>query len=216
MLLGIGGVLTACSSESTDGDGKAGSGNASGSSSGGTSTGGTGSGRAGSTGVGSCTPGTVVCLDENTAQTCDVDTGLPTTLNCVEDLKEIGIASTGCVGDETEGDCDGDVSDPECLDGAIVFAICGQYTQDQFVGTYIDCFQDNNDRQTPVRCVAPFLDSSRMDADCEAAAIDCLGAMGAGGADGAGGAGDPNGAGGAGDPDGAGGAGSPGVGGASG
>jgi hypothetical protein len=126
-------------------------------------------------------------VDEATAATCDADTGETVTVNCVDDLKEIGITSTGCVGDELEGNCDGEPADAECYDGATVFAICGQFTQEEFLNTYINCFQDSNDLQAPIRCVGPFLAASGTEADCDAAAVQCLeGAAGAG-AGGAGG-----------------------------
>lgn len=204
------GVLGACSSESTD-DGKDGSGatagagsggtssSAAGTSSGGASSGsgaaGVGGGRAGSTGVGgssggttgSCTPGEVTCVDELTAAACDEATGMTVTLNCVDELKAIGINSTGCVTDATGSGCDGEPADPTCADGATVFAICNQLTQEQFFNVYINCFLDAEGAQADVQCVAPFLAASGQEADCDGAAAACFPDTGAGGAGGAGG-----------------------------
>jgi hypothetical protein len=148
-------------------------------------------GRAGSSSVagsgsGSCTPGVVTCVDDTTAATCD-DNGMTITVDCVADLPEIGLISTGCQGDATEGNCNGEPSDAACLDGATVFAICNAFTQEQFFNTYVNCFQDNNDLQTPIRCVGPFLAASGTEADCAGAVAACEDELGAGGAGGAGG-----------------------------
>jgi hypothetical protein len=124
-------------------------------------------------------------VDAETAASCDEDTGETISVSCTEDLAELGITSTGCVGDATEGNCDGEAADPVCFDGALVFAICNQFTQDQFLNAYVNCFQDTEALKAPIQCVAPFLAASGDTADCAAAEASCFG--GEGGAGGAGG-----------------------------
>lgn len=207
-LLAVGGSLAACSSDSASGGsaGKGGTESEGGSgSNGGTggkgsvitggksSDGGSGGGRAGGStgGTDSACSDTVVCVDADTAATCDPLTGETSNINCKDDLAELGITSTGCEGDATMGNCNGDLSDAECEAGATAFAVCGMFTNDQFLNTYVNCFQNNEGQDgQPLRpviiCGGKFLDEEAMTVDCDAAQAECF--EGGAGGDGAGGA----------------------------
>ncbi len=129
-----------------------------------------------------------MCVDANTASFCDPDTGMTETIDCATDLKEIGFDSTGCMGDAISGNCDGEPSDAECLAGAQTFEICGGFTPEQVLNTYVNCFQNTEDLRTPIVCVGKYLGATEAETDCDAAAAECLPEEpGAGGAGGAGG-----------------------------
>jgi hypothetical protein len=196
-LLTMGAALVGCSSDSVDGGGgNAGSGNPStaGTGTGGSGAGGTGAsnggsgsnvagtnpGRAGSasgggsagTPGGSCTPGAKQCTDDATLAICNEDTGETEMFSC-DSLAEFGIDSAGCIQDAAGDGCDVTFAEEACGKGATVFAICGQFTQEQYINAYVNCFQDNGGLQMLIRCAGPFLDASGMDADCDGVEAEC-------------------------------------------
>ena len=203
-LLVVLGVAGACSSKSTKDDDDATAGKGAilngGSSSGGTNgasatagtrtdTGGT-TATTGGTANGLCPGDPVTCSDETTGTFCDPATGVEEPLDCVNDFKDIGFGSTGCVMGTglTADKCALTPLDTPCWEGAQAFAFCGGLSEDDFYGLYVDCFQQVDDWHTTVPCVGEYVSPTMMEAsECDAAAVACLGA-GAGGA-GAGGAG---------------------------
>lgn len=201
-LLVVLGAAGACSSTSTkdDDDTTAGKGSILGGSNGGgtggassagtrTDTGGTATSTAGTTGAGLCPGDAVTCLDETTGTFCDPTTGVEEPLDCVNDFKDLGFGSSGCMMGTglTADKCALTPLDTPCWEGAEAFAFCGGLSEDDFYNLYIDCFQQVSDWHTIVPCVGEYVSPTMMEpADCDAAAVACLGA-GAGGA-GAGGA----------------------------
>jgi hypothetical protein len=207
-LLVVLGTAGACSSKSTKDDDDATAGKGSilgGSTSGGSTSGGTGGTTAtggtrtdtggtatttGGTANGLCPGDPLTCLDATTGTFCNPTTGVEEPVDCVNDFKDQGFGSTGCMMGTglTADNCDLTPLDTPCWEGAQAFAFCGGLTEDQFYSLYIDCFQQVDDWHTVVPCVGEYVSPAMMAAaDCDAAAVACLGA-GAGGA-GAGGAG---------------------------
>lgn len=203
-LLAVGGALAACSSDSTSGGGSAGSSSGGSSSNAGSSgkgsviTGGaddgdgsgTGGGRAGSTSTGGtggtaptdCANAPVVCVDAETASTCDPATMMDTSVNCSDYYAEVGVVSNGCMGDALSGGCTVDgLSDKPCSDGVSGIAACDETaTDDDLLNVYINCYVDYMGAKAPVTCIGTHVVGGQI--DCDAAAADCFG-------DGAGGAG---------------------------
>src|SRR5690349_3814145 len=158
-LLVVLGTAGACSSKSTKDDDGATAGKGSilgGSSSGGT--GGTGGTTAtggtrtdtggtatttGGTATGLCPGDPLTCLDATTGTFCNPDTGVEEPVDCVNDFKEEGFGSTGCMMGTglTADNCDLTPLDTPCWEGAQAFAFCGGLSEDQFYSLYIDCFQ---------------------------------------------------------------------------
>lgn len=210
------GVLSACSSKATDGNGGGGNGTvltggSGGTSSGGTSSGGTSSGgtnastvgggavggstvgRAGATstagsGSGLCADDTLTCVDTAQVMGCDPATGMVETINCTERLATLGLTSTGCTVTANGEGCDiTDFKDAACLAGADAFQFCANATEADFFDVYIGCFQDEMGAHALVTCLGDYVsETMTTDADCQNAADACLGAGGAG-AGGAGG-----------------------------
>lgn len=200
-LLVVLGAAGACSSTSTEDGDDATAGKGAilgGSSSGGTGgasatagtrtdTGGTGVTTGGTTGVGLCPGDPVTCIDETTGTFCNPDTGIEEPLDCVNDFTDYGFESSGCMmGTGLAADrCVLTASDTPCWEGAQAFAFCGGLTEDQLYDLYIDCFKQVAEWHTTVPCVAQYVSPTMMEAaDCDAAAVACLGA-GEGGAGGA-------------------------------
>jgi hypothetical protein len=195
------GVLSACSSKATDGNGAGGNGTAvtggtggSGTGTGGSGTGGNASavggsnvGRAGATstagsGNGLCPGETVTCVDDAQATVCNPQTGDVKTVNCVENSAALGITSTKCsVAADGQG-CDiADFKDAACLAGAEAYQFCANATDADFLDVYIGCFQDNMGAHALVTCLGDYVsETMTADADCQNAADACLGAGGAG------------------------------------
>jgi hypothetical protein len=206
-LLAVGGGLAACSSDSTDGGGTAGKSSSGGTSStggtggkgsvitGGDDSGGTGTGggRAGSTSTGGtggtaatdCANAPVVCVDAETASTCDPDTMMDVTIKCKEDAAELGLISNGCEGDALEGGCTiDDFADQGCADGTSAAAACEGITDDgDLLNLYINCYTDYMGAKDIVTCYGTHVTGTMV--DCAAAEAECFGG---GGGDGAGGA----------------------------
>jgi hypothetical protein len=208
ILVGLAG-MSACSSTSTNDNEKGGSGAVITAGSGGTGTGGTGGtggastagtpsgGTAGSPVVG-CPGMPVTCVDAMNAQACNPDTNMVETVNCKDEFATSGLISAGCTTDPAGSGCtiDGG-ADETCWNGAQGIAVCADLNDDQFLGAYVNCFNDVPEARMLLTCMADFVDVEAMTVDCDAAQPVCL-PEGAGGAapDGGGGAA-PDGAGGA-------------------
>ena len=200
-LLVVLGAAGACSSKSTKDDeatagngsilGGSSSGGTGGSSSGGTRTDTGGTTTAGGTANGLCPGPTLTCLDAEMAEFCNPNTGVVETFSCIDDAKEIGLNSSGCkMGTGlTDDKCSIESAiDEPCWDGAEAFAFCGGLTDSEFLDLYVSCFDQVEDYHTIIPCIAEYVSPTMMTgADCDAAAVACLGADAAGGA-GAGGA----------------------------
>jgi hypothetical protein len=177
---GNGSVLTAGTSSTGGGGGTTGTtgGSSSGGSSGGRSNGGSsGTGTSGSSGAGDeCANAPVVCLDANTASTCDPDTGMDITVKCKEDSMDLGIISSGCTGDMTMGTCSIDgFADQGCADGVAPFAVCGGYTQADALDIYLACYENSQGTAHDViPCFAMYVDEAAKTVDCAAAEAACF------------------------------------------
>ena len=195
MLLLVG--AAACSSEPTgEGAGPGGPSGGSGGSKGGIITSG-----AGGRSQADCDNAPVVCLDANTASTCDGDTLQDTSIDCNADAKELGIISNGCEGDKVRGTCSIDgYADEACEAGVVPFAVCNDLGQADALNIYVACYLDEQGLHDVIPCFADYVDEAMKTVDCVAAEV-CFGDVPpAGGEGGAGGAGatDPDAAGGAG------------------
>lgn len=213
ILLGLAGT-SACSSTSTNDEQKGGTGavisagTGGSSAAGAVSAGGATNNPSGGTGGGAivgCPGMPVTCLDATSAQACNPTTNMVDTINCKDDFAESGLISNGCTSDATGSGCtiEGG-ADETCWNGAQGIAVCAELTDNEFLGVYVDCFNDEADIRPLLTCIADFVDTAAKMVDCDGAEVACL-PDGAGGAptDGSGGA-PTDGSGGA--PDGAGGA----------
>jgi hypothetical protein len=199
---------SACSSTSTNDEHKGGSGavitaGTAGSGAvitGGTSAGGTtgnpGGGTAGGAVVG-CPGMPVTCVDAASALACNPTTNMAETVNCKDAFAESGLISNGCTTEATGSGCtiDGGANET-CWKGSQGVAVCADFTEDEFLGVYIDCYNDMNDVRPILTCIADFVDTAAKTVDCDGAEAACAPAAGGAGPDGGGGAG-PDGAGGA-------------------
>ena len=124
-----------------------------------------------------------VCVNPQTVQACNLQTGFVETIDCREDVPE-GLANLGCdlASDGTQA-CLLDFADPTCWVGAQVFSVCaGATTDDEVIGFYLGCFRDMNGAHTIIPCYLDFVDEVTSTVDCAAADFECLGDFGAGGA----------------------------------
>jgi hypothetical protein len=204
VLVGLAGT-SACSSTSTNDEQKGGTGavitaGTGGSTAAGAAAGGTANNPSGGTGGGAvvgCPGMPVTCLDATSAQACNPSTNMVETVVCKEEFAKSGLISNGCTTDATGSGCAVDGGENEtCWTGAQGIAVCAELDDNQFIGVYVDCFNDDPDIRPLLTCIADFVDTAAKLVDCDGAEAACL-PDGAGGAptDGAGGA--PDGAGGA-------------------
>jgi hypothetical protein len=189
------GGISACSSDKTDeATGRAGSGGAATAGTGGSS--GSSSSTAGSTNNTSGSSGALcagkmnMCLDAQTVRGCDPLTGMDVTVSCDEDVEE-GFVNLGCnTSSQGTEACLLDVEDPVCYEGAAIFAVCAQATQDDIIPLYLGCYHDMNGAKTIIPCYIDYADEATLTVDCMAADEACLPpGLGGGGAPADGGAG---------------------------
>jgi hypothetical protein len=194
VLATLGGVM-ACSGDSKDEatgkSGSSGSGGASNAGSGGANSQSGSSSQSGSNGTSGsnaalCAGKMNMCLDEQTVQGCDPETGMDFTVNC--DDAPAGIINMGCstTTDGTDA-CIIDFEDEDCLNGATVLAVCLMGGETGLYNAYLNCYNDTDGvARDLVTCLAPYLDLDAEEVDCDGLTI-CE--MGAGGAPSDGGAG---------------------------
>lgn len=169
-----GGTGTILGEAGSDGDSSgAGTGSTGGSASGGTASGGSATAGSGGSG-GGCVATGVSCLDDQIAQACNPDTGMVETGVCSELFAEEGLISNGCSTDAEGAGCTIDgFEDEECADGAVGFAVCGGFTQDDFFNIYVACFQNTAELRAGILCFAEYVDVEATTVDCEAALPVC-------------------------------------------
>jgi hypothetical protein len=203
---------SACSSSSTNDDkekggtgtivGAAGS-STSGSGGVGNTTGGTrsdaGTTSTAGTGTGLCAGKERKCIDADTLQACDPDTGEDLVVKCGEEFAKLHLISNGCTGEGAASGCSLDGGEnQECWLGSQGIGVCDMLTNQEALDAYLACFdEDPPEARTVVTCVADFVDEATKTVDCMGAIAAC-GDQGTGGAapDGVGGA--PDGSGGVG------------------
>lgn len=185
-ILLVAGGQAGCSGDSSSGKGNNGGGGAStagngtiitggssGAGTGGSRTGGTG-GTAG-TGATDCANTPVVCVDAQTAKACNPDTMMDETITCEEDAKELGIVSSGCQGDATEGTCSIDgYADQACGDAFQGFAVCAQVPAEDTLNVYIACYLNTEGLHDVIACYRDYVDVAAKTVDCPAAEAACL------------------------------------------
>jgi hypothetical protein len=166
---------SACSSKSTDGNPGAAGATASGGTGGGASGGSSGSSGS-NTAAQMCLDAPVVCLDSDTASTCNPDTLMDESINCTAGVADLGpgLISTGCVTDAQGAGCTFDFEDEPCGNGAPAFAACaraaGVNVDD--LTAYFACVSDA-ELHGLIPCFADFVDEAAGLVDCSDAEAAC-------------------------------------------
>lgn len=134
----------------------------------------------------------IQCVDATKALGCNSNTMKIDSFNCVDELKAIGVVSSGCTAGATGDQCKFDsFADADCEAGTSALAFCENVTDNtQLLNVYVNCFEDNNMGHTVIPCFAKYVSPAMMTAaDCQMAETTCFPDTGAGGAGaGAGGA----------------------------
>jgi hypothetical protein len=126
-------------------------------------------------GADDCANAPIVCVDAMTASTCNPDTGKDMTINCVTDLKALGIVSAGCKMDAVNGDgCTiDDLTDKGCADGTAPWGVCHNLTSDQALDIYVGCYKNTNGLHDEIACYAKYYDETANTLDCTGASTEC-------------------------------------------
>jgi hypothetical protein len=170
------------------GTGTAGTGNT------GTGTAGTSSGTAGSgtsPEAQECADAPVVCLDKDTASTCNPDTLMDESITCSTGVANLGpgLISNGCITDAEGSGCSFDFEDQACEDGAPAYAACSRAAgfPIEDLEAYFACFTNEQGSKDFIPCFAGFVDAAAQTVACSDAEEACFADVSAGGAGGAGG-----------------------------
>ena len=164
-----------------------------------TGTGNTGTGNAGTGGTGTagtspeaqaCAEAPVVCLDDDTASTCNPATLMDESVTCSTGVASLGpgLVSHGCVSDADGTGCSFDFEDKACEDGAPAYAACSRAAgfPIEDLDAYFACFTDEQGSKEFIPCFAGFIDAAAQTVACSDAEVACF-PEAAGGAGGAGG-----------------------------